>query len=142
LKTRIGFAAAGVVALSCVVGIPAQRAWPFATPIQHIVYIIEENHSFDSLLGAWCVQAQRCDGATVGKLYGGASHPLGDSANQVPNVDHSTATQTADIDSGKMDGFSLSSGCHASGGYQCLTQYRPGDAGIANLLGEIVKSCG
>jgi phospholipase C len=96
--------------------------------------MIQENHSFDSILGAWCVKTSRCDGTTNGLIYGGGVYPLRDASDHVSNPDHSTVAQTTAIDSGAMDGFSLIEGCGKTDGYQCLTQFRPGDSGVANVL--------
>lgn len=95
------------------------------TPIKHVVYIIEENHSFDNLLGYWCVQTSRCDGASVGKIYGGKELPLSEASDIVPNALHTAASQTTAIDGGKMDGFSRNSYCTAQDGYLCYSEYHP-----------------
>ncbi|MBV8387840.1 MAG: hypothetical protein JO155_13690, partial [Acidimicrobiia bacterium] len=53
---------------------------PFPTPIQHVVIIYQENHSFDETLGQICQDvvnsAPRCDGATTGKTHTGTVIPL------------------------------------------------------------------
>ena len=33
-----------------------------ASPIRHVVILIQENHSFDNVLGRLCLQLARCDG--------------------------------------------------------------------------------
>jgi phospholipase C len=104
----------------------------FSTPIQHVVFMIQENHSFDNLLGYWCVQTGRCDGTTVGTLYGGKSHPLTDASDVVVNVGHSGANQITAIDGGKMNGFSEIYGCTSKYHYQCYSQYRPSQ--IPNII--------
>jgi phospholipase C len=48
-----------------------------SSPIQHIVIIYMENHSFDNVLGRLCVQDSRCEAATTGMTHDGqviASH--------------------------------------------------------------------
>ena len=55
---------------------PITSAPQFSTPIQHVVFLIQENHSFDNILGAWCAQTSRCDGTTTGLLYGQTT-PIG-----------------------------------------------------------------
>ena len=53
-----------------------------ASPIQHVVVVFQENHSFDNVLGVLCAQnttnpvRQPCDGTIVGKLYGGTPYDL------------------------------------------------------------------
>jgi Phosphoesterase family len=94
------------------------------TPIKHIVVFMQENHSFNNLLGAWCVQQGHCTGTTTGTLSTGKSISLSAASDVVPGVGHSIKTQTAAIDGGKMDGFDQSPGC---GGpqYACYSVYRP-----------------
>ena len=107
----------------------AAGAANFTTPIRHIVYVIEENHSFDSILGAWCVKTGRCDGATTGVIYSGSVYPPPDASNHVANPDHSTAGQTEAMDSGAMDGFSLLAGCHGPD-YRVSPSFAPATPGL------------
>ncbi len=93
--------------------------------IKHVVYIIQENHSFDNVLGAWCVQQQRCDGATTGQLSTGQTMHLGQAKNFVANVAHDAAAQTQAVDGGKMDGFNLIPTCNAAHHLHCYTQFQP-----------------
>jgi phospholipase C len=111
----------------------ARTAPAFATPIQHVVFVIQENHSFDNLLGAWCVQTARCDGATSGALYGGGTINLAPAKDQVVQVIHSSDAQTTAIDAGHMDGFSRIQGCTQSTGYKCYSQYSPSGSSIRNV---------
>lgn len=98
-----------------------------------MVFLIQENHSFDNVLGAWCVQTSRCDGATTGSLYGGGSIPLARAGDKVAQVIHSSQSQTKAIDGGQMDGFSLIQGCTASDSYKCYSQYSPSQSAIRNV---------
>lgn len=102
-----------------------------SSPIQHVVFILQENHSFDNVLGAWCVQTGRCDGTTTGLLHTGATIPLSTAADKVVNVPHNRVAQTKAIDGGLMDGFDTIKGCGAPT-YACFTQYQP--AQIPNLI--------
>jgi phospholipase C len=96
---------------------------PKATPIQHVVILYQENHSFDNVLGRLCAQTGRCDGTTEGTLPDGSSIPLRRSPDIVPKVAHQTASQNAAIAGGRMDGFGYLHGCHAEDDYGCFTQY-------------------
>lgn len=96
-----------------------------STPIQHVVVLLQENHSFDNLLGAFCVQRARCDGTTTGVLYGGAPYQLGQATDIVPDVGHLSGNQKTAVDGGAMDGFSQIQGCTATVNYRCLTQFQP-----------------
>src|SRR5207244_5860894 len=102
--------------------------------IRHVVIVYQENHSFDSVLGALCVQDGRCDGVTSGTLADGTTIPLGVPPDVVPGVGHNPAYQALAIDGGKMDGFSLISGCTSSSGYACYTQYQPSQIPILAAL--------
>src|SRR3989442_1103291 len=65
---------------------------PSSSPIQHVVIIDMENHSFDNILGDFCVQQaagaiqraglnMNCDGTDMGKLDTGASYPMPETAD-------------------------------------------------------------
>jgi phospholipase C len=114
------------VASSAVTLSPGARAGTLPTPIRHVVFILQENHSFDNVLGAWCAQTSRCDGATSGQLYGGGSIALSTATDAVPYVLHTGPAQVTAIDGGRMDGFSLVEGCTSSKHYACYSQYQPG----------------
>lgn len=96
-----------------------------STPIKHVVFIFQENHSFDNLLGVLCVQQTRCDGTTSGTLYGGQSVALSQAKDLVPNVCHSVNCQRIAVDGGKMDGFSKIVGCNSTSNYACYSQFKP-----------------
>ena len=98
---------------------------PLSTPIRHVVVLFQENHSFDNALGDLCVLDSRCDGATTGQAADGQTIPLSQAPDIPPVVDHSVKAQVAAVDGGKMDGFSLVTGCGATDSYQCYSQYTP-----------------
>ena len=68
-----------------------------ASPIQHVVVIYLENHSFDNVLGFWCnANPDRCpDGGMPASvtLSDGTVVTPGTTADKVPNVPHSVAAQ-------------------------------------------------
>jgi phospholipase C len=103
----------------------------FTTPIEHVVIIFQENHSFDNVLGLLCVQDQRCDGATTATLSTGETYALTEATDKVANVPHLTSTQVTAINGGTMNGFDLVGGCTPADGYACLSQYT--QSGIPNL---------
>ena len=96
-----------------------------SSPIKHVVVIYQENHSFDEVLGALCVQDTRCDGSLTATLLNGTKHPLAKSPDVVPTVNHDTLSETTAINGGAMNGWEKISGCAASKGYGCLTYYDP-----------------
>jgi phospholipase C len=100
-------------------------------PVQHVVVIYQENHSFDNVLGVLCRKTNRCDGATFGKLPDGTLIQLSRAADLVPDVGHSTIDQSIAMDGGLMDGFANISGCTQADGYACYSQF--GTKQIPNL---------
>src|ERR1700722_18966633 len=99
-------------------------AGAFSTPIKHVVVFMQENHSFNNILGAFCVQQKRCTGTTTGKLSTGQTISLSAAPDLVPQVDHSIKGQTTAIDGGKMDGFNKVTGCSGPK-YACYSVYEP-----------------
>jgi len=92
------------------------------TPIQHVVVIFQENHTFDNLLGAVCVQDRlACDTTTSGILDDGTRIPLSVQPDLVPQVDHSVIAQQTAINHGAMDGFNQIAGCGPPQ-FACYTQ--------------------
>ncbi|HEY2936845.1 MAG TPA: alkaline phosphatase family protein, partial [Gaiellaceae bacterium] len=98
---------------------------PAVQPIEHVVIIFQENHSFDDVLGGICVQDSRCDGASTGKISTGQVIPLHAAPDIVPGVRHSIAAQTTAMHGGLMDNFDLIPGCAQKAGYACYMQYAP-----------------
>jgi phospholipase C len=137
---RLGVPAVAVVFSACasavgltVVGISSQPAYAtLPTPIQHVVIFYQENHSFNNLLGAWCVQTKRCTGSTTGVTSTGSTIPLSAATDVVPLIGHAGSGQTQAMDGGKMDKFDQLSGCGAPS-YACYSQFEPTNAnGTAN----------
>jgi phospholipase C len=61
----------GAILLSlslCILTLPENSAQGATSPIQHVVVIDMENHSFDNVLGQLCIQDKRpnCDAASQG----------------------------------------------------------------------------
>lgn len=97
-RSLLAVPAAAVAAAGLAAAGPAARAQP-ATPIQHVVVIYLENHSFDNVLGFWCdANPGRCpDGgmpATV-TLSDGTTVTPATAPDKVPQVDHNVASQQA-----------------------------------------------
>jgi hypothetical protein len=95
-----------------------------AVPIEHVVVILQENHSFDNVLGKLCIQDKRekCDAAASGKNEKGETIPLSEAKDVVVQVAHGQASQLAAMDKGKMDGWERVGGCKEK---QCYTAYLP-----------------
>ena len=71
--------------------------------IQHIVFIIKENRSFDNYFG----QYPGANGATSGTTSTGQVRPLRNSGDQVVDIDHEWVAALTAVDNGKMDRFDL-----------------------------------
>jgi phospholipase C len=99
------------------------------SPIQHVVVLYLENHSFDSLLGFWCDDSPgRCpDGGMPSSvtLSNGAVVTPRTAPDVVPVVRHLVVDQENAIDGGKMDGWEKIPGCQTSTGYACVSGYQP-----------------
>jgi phospholipase C len=117
-----GSAALLLLATSVTPGLRPSEVYASTTiPIKHIVVIEQENHSFDNVLGRLC--ANRCDGASQGKLADGSIMSLPTATDTVPNVAHNHAAQVTAVDGGKMDGFAKLTGCSFLSGYACYEQF-------------------
>jgi len=69
-------------------------------PIQHIVFIVKENRSFDHMFGKF----PGADGATSGKC-GSNTVPLTRAGNMTPNLNHEWGPARTAINGGQMNGF-------------------------------------
>jgi phospholipase C len=104
-------------------------------PVQHFVFIVPENHTFDN----WFGTMPGVDGATSARLSTGATYPLSECADEMPqDLPHDVSSAWLADDSGKMDKFDKTVYCgpkQAIGGitysYLCLCQYHQSD--IPNL---------
>ena len=121
---------AGLSGLAMGTSASAQRS-----PIQHVVVLYLENHTFDSLLGYWCDDHPgRCpDGGMPAHvtLSDGAVVTPTVSPDVVPTVLHTVQAQETAIDHGRMDGWQQVPGCQASNHYACISGYTPSQ--IPNL---------
>jgi phospholipase C len=127
-------AAAVAAVATAAAGLPTATA-ASAPPIQHVVVIYLENHSFDNVLGYWCDDyPARCpDGgmpATV-TLSNGVTVTPTVTPDIIPNVNHNGAAQVAAMDNGNMDGWEnipqlgVETGCSAQWSYSCISGYLP-----------------
>lgn len=102
----------------------------FNSAIQHIVFIIKENRSFDSYFGTF----PNADGATSGTVSTGEVIPLGHTPDRPSrDLNHAFWYAVQAIDYGKMDDFDNAGAyCNVNGDLLCLTQLNQGD--IPNLF--------
>jgi hypothetical protein len=88
--------------------------------------ILQENHSFDNVLGQLCIQEHReCSAAASGKNEKGETIPLARASDVVAELPHDQGAQLKAMDGGKMDGWEQLGGCKATKGHVCYTQYDP-----------------
>jgi phospholipase C len=106
----------------------------FCSNIQHIVFIVKENRSFNSMFGHNFQNAngQGANGTTMGVMSTGQVIPLGEMTDALPrDIGHSWGDTLIAMDWGKMDGFDLllQNGfqCSFQGDLACFSQYYQSD---------------
>jgi phospholipase C len=89
--------------------------------IEHIVFIIKENRSFDTYFGTF----PGADGAMTGKTSKGEIVPLTPTPDKMPfDIGHTWADAIKAIDGSKMDGFDLVANGNLDGATLSYTQMR------------------
>ncbi len=103
----------------------AQDAPGDLSKIQHIVFIIKENRSFDSFFGTY----PGANGASSATISTGQTIPLGHMADQMPHdiTGHGWFDAITGIDGGKMDRFDLVTGGSTNGDYLGFQQLQQSD---------------
>jgi phospholipase C len=104
---------------------------PDLTAIQHFVFIVKENRSFDDYFGTF----PGANGATTGLISTGQVIPLGHMPDVTPrDVSHDWNATRLAMDFGKMDKFDLILGfsgsiaqCNLNGDYMCYSQVTEAD---------------
>jgi phospholipase C len=92
--------------------------------IEHIVFIIKENRTFDTYFGTF----PGADGATTGRTSKGEVVPLTRTPDKMPfDLGHSWENAIKGIDGGKMDGFDLVVNGDVDGSMLPYTQMRESD---------------
>jgi phospholipase C len=95
-------------------GYPSSEPLPADTPIEHFVFIIKENRTFDHFFGTY----PGADGATVGRTLSGEEIPLrpADDVMDQP-LTHGFWSGLFAVDGGRMDGFDTIEGGENLDGY-------------------------
>ncbi len=91
--------------------------------IQHVVFIIKENRSFDNYFGTF----PGADGATSGKVSNGSTITLGHTPDRVRDMGHSWNDSITAVDGGKMDKYDLVSHGNVNGDYMSMSQLYQSD---------------
>jgi phospholipase C len=94
------------------------------TQIQHIVFLIRENRTFDNLFGTF----PGANGATTATISTGQTIPLVPGEDQYArDPDHGPKSARIAIDGGKMDAFDLVISGNRNGDYLSLSQHVEAD---------------
>ena len=94
---------------------------PGLANIEHIVFIVKENRTFDNYFGTF----PGADGATTGTISTGEVIDLGHTPDRTPrDIDHSFNGAVRAIDNGAMDRFDMLNGC---ADLLCMTQLTEDD---------------
>jgi len=94
--------------------------------IQHIVFLVRENRSFDHYFGLF--PGLGADGTSTGVLSNGQVIPLGHATDSTPqDICHTLPCAQIAIDSGKMDGFDLLVGGNKNNEFTSYTQMQQQD---------------
>ncbi len=91
--------------------------------IQHIVFIMKENHSFDNLFGTF----PGVNGATSGPVSNGSTIPLNHLTDEVRDMGHDWTDALTAINNGKMNQFDLVNLGNIDGDYKSMSQYHQAD---------------
>jgi phospholipase C len=87
--------------------------------IQHIVFMIKENRTFDNYFGTF----PGADGATSCTISTGQTIPLGHTPDQVRDMGHNWDDAVLAMDGGKMDKFDLVQWGNINGDHMSCSQY-------------------
>jgi len=92
--------------------------------IEHIVFIVKENRTFDNYFGTF----PGADGTTSGRISTGETIPLRHAPDMTPrDIDHSYQAAVEAIDGGAMDRFDLIKGGNINGDFLAYSQYFESD---------------
>jgi phospholipase C len=106
----------GACATTCTGGRHCAAAACTASKIEHVVLIVQENHTFDAYFGKYCTAPAGsnptctdgpscCERAPDAEPRGAAPIVLDDTSNFAKDRDHTQACELQQINGGKMDGY-------------------------------------
>jgi len=95
---------------------------PGVSKIEHVVIIVQENHTFDSYFGRWCTAPAGaippctagpscCEAAPLVDASGHAPGMLDDAANGAHDPDHSHDCEASEMNGGAMDRYAAGASC-------------------------------
>jgi phospholipase C len=109
---------------SATAAVPTATIPPGMGKINHIVFLIKENRTFDTYFGTF----PGANGATTGKISTGQVVPLGRTADRTPHdMGHSWPAALTAVDNGQMDQFDLIPNGTVNGDYLTYTQFTEQD---------------
>ncbi|PYX43696.1 MAG: hypothetical protein DMG79_21850 [Acidobacteria bacterium] len=92
--------------------------------IEHVVFIVKENRSFDQYFGTY----PGANGATTATLSTGQVIPLGHTPDKGQHdIAHDWTSSHGNVDGGRMDRFDLENMCSVGGDNLCLSQMQQSD---------------
>jgi phospholipase C len=106
----------GACANACTGGTHCAAGTCKASNIEHVVLIVEENHTFDAYFGRYCQAPSGsnptctqgpncCERAPDQEPHGASPGMLDDASNFATDRDHAQACELQQINGGKMDGY-------------------------------------
>jgi len=88
--------------------------------IQHVVFFVKENRSFDSMFGRF----RGANGATQGTMSSGAKVPLQHLSDSLPaDIGHTWSATLSAMDNGKMDRFDLAEQANVNGQLAAYSEF-------------------
>jgi phospholipase C len=94
---------------------------PGASQIQHVIFLLKENHTFDNYFGTF----PGANGVSSGKTHKGRVVPLGPAPDFFTHdIGHTYSDARIGIDNGKMDRFDLIEGAFQNGRLINYTQFQ------------------
>src|SRR4051812_17676971 len=104
---------------------------PQPSPIKHVIFIYNENHSFDNIFGKYCAAKPvgHCEGKTGPVTFSnGGTYNMQPAADIVPDSCHEVACLQQVLDGSKMDGWDKLNTCGPTQ-LACLQQFSPKQVG-------------
>ena len=93
---------------------PSPTTFAEPIPIEHVIFVIKENRTFDHYFG----QYPGADGATTGKIIDGSTVPLRPASDIMTQpITHGFWSGLYAVDGGRMDGFNTITGGKDLAGY-------------------------
>jgi phospholipase C len=116
----------------------SKDAAPKRSPIKHIIFIYNENHSFDNIFAKYCATkpAGYCDGSTGPfKMHDGKSYTSQAAHDIIPQVCHTVHCQETAMNNGAMDGWTDLPDCTPKKPL-CFEQFAPNQIPVLTWMAD------